>query len=291
MKIEQTIAAAFPAMEVQLNSFEEYEEAFQFCKDERDVGFFLISESVSTAPFLSVFRELADLHQGSLTPAFGAIFHENEPQAYSAKLVGKNDTLVDYIPVTDLLDPKKVSFTINSLWASLVEAYQKTVFSKDLQASILSVAESEIGVDAVHFLTRVAANLTSDLNVTWTESIAANWGSILALVSARQPALLKPHERLLAIIDSCGIESSMDETNLVSMLGSKESLIRKTVALAGFLEKSRSEGKLVDSLRSLASRGKPGAPKLIRHVAKNSERILEMASDAQSLHQERKIAL
>lgn len=287
MKLEQSIATALPAMEVQLYSHEVYDHAYKFCKEQRDVGFFFITEDAVDAPFSSIFRELSGQYKNADLPAFGIILHEGEPKAFSAKQIGKNDKLLDYLPTLDLLERRKTVPTIRRIWDLFVNAYEQSIFSKNLQDSILSAAEDEIGINSVHFILRVSGNLASDLNLSWIESVAAKWGNILSIVDKKYPAILRPHghfQYLHRNFNNNNVPSGHNE--LISFLGSSISPAQKVLALTQWLYELNLNNKLEEGLGQIAASSKPGAPKLIRHVAKNRGRIVEFANDAAHINLE-----
>jgi hypothetical protein len=288
MKLEQSIASALPAMEVQLYSYETYDQAYQFCKEQQDVGFFFIAEDAVDAPFSSVFRELAKQYKTANLPAFGVILHEGEEKAFALKQVGKIEGLLDYLPTSALLERTQTTMAIRGIWEQLINAYENSIFSKNLQNSILSAAEDEIGLDSVHFILRVSANLSSELNLTWVESVASRWGNILAIVDKKYPAILKPHEHLQYLHSNFNKGLVSGQNDLTSLLAASVSPAEKVFALTQWLQELRQNNKLEEGLNSLASLAKPGAPKLIRHIAKNQGRIIEFANDATHLYSEQK---
>lgn len=280
MKIEQAIAMASPGTEVQLSSFEKYDQAYEFCKSQKDIGFLLVHENCGETSFLSAFRELATLYDNFDAPAYGVVLYDGEPNSFSEKSVGKNPLLLDYLPTPSLLDENRTSDTLNTIWDLYIGAFEQTVIPKALQDSIISVAEEKVGIDGVHFTSRLLVNLLSDLNVSWMESAAIKWSLMLEAVRELTPAVLKSHGLLNHFIELCEHPIPTDCEGIFQLLSGKEPLAKKVRTLALYLETHRQNRTLEDQLQLISAASKPGAPKLVRHIAKNSDRILSFQLDA-----------
>ena len=195
--MEQAIAGTNPSIEVQLSSFESYDEAFQFCKSQQDVGFFLIHENSSQASFQIIFRELGSTYKNHDLPAFAAILYSGTTNSFTEKTVGKNFQLLDYVDVESILNSEKTHETLQNLWTLYANAFEESVLPKGLQRSITSsIVEEELGVDGVHFLMRLQMNLVSDLNVSWLESVGIKWSPFLRVVDERVLAMLRDQQLL-----------------------------------------------------------------------------------------------
>jgi hypothetical protein len=283
MRLEQAIASASPATEVRLSSFEEYAQAFQFCKEQKDVGFLFVHEQCGEASFLSAFRELAGLYSNYGALAYGVVLYDGEPNSFAEKSVGKNPQLLDYLPASSLLDESRTLDALGGIWDQYIGAFESAVLPKALQSSLIAVAEEQMGPDGVNFVSRLSTNLLSDLNVSWLESVAIRWSPLLAAVLENSPAILKNHDLLTHFVEMCQAPDRVPENDLLAFLGGKASLPIKVRALAGSLDEHRRAGSLAAQLRLIESANKPGAPKLVRHVAKNIDRILAFQADANNL--------
>jgi hypothetical protein len=280
MRLEQAIATASPATEVQLSSFESYEQAYTFCKHQKDVGLIFVHENAGDSPFLSVFRELAAHYDNSGLPAFGVVLFDQEPSGFAEKAIGKNPHLLDYISTSSFFDDGKVHETLRAIWSQYVTTFEEQVLPRALQSSLLAVAEEKLGAEGIHFLLRLTTNLLSDVNISWLENVAATWAPFLSVVRTSAPAVLTPHEHLTRFIELCQGEPVRDIKTLSVFLQGKAPLCKKVTHLASYLEDQRKRGTLEEQLRELAKLSKPGAPKLVRHLAKNIDRILEFQLDA-----------
>jgi hypothetical protein len=279
-RIEQSIAAAMPGVEVQLSSFESYDQAYKYCKDNKNVGFLLINENCGDSSFLSTFRELSNHYLSQELPCFGAILYESEPKPLSERLVSKNPAILDYLSIDALINENTVASTMRHLWDQYVCAFESTVLPKQLQDSLIAIAEDVYGVDGVCFLLRTGENLLSDLNTSWLEYVAAKWAPLLIAVEKSTPSVLKPHksikylQELAMPLNVCGID------DVIKVLLGKTPIYQKMTTLLCYLNTQRENGALKDSLDKIAALNKPGAPKLVKHVTSNRERLLRFSVDS-----------
>jgi hypothetical protein len=283
MRLEQSIAAASPGAEVQLSSFETYDEAYQFCKEQKNVGFFFLHEKCGEASFNNVFRELAAQYSNFDADAYGVILHDGDSNSFAERSVGKNPQLLDYLSTTSILDRNQTFDTIRSVWDRYVEAFEKNVIPKALQNSILSVAEQSMGPSGIHFTSRLLTHLSSDVNISWLESVAIKWSPFLQAVRKDAPAVLKNQNLLNHFVELCDTAKPGDSNELLRFLSGDAPLTQKVVSLANHLEDHRKNGSLENELRLISTSSKPGAPKLIRHIAKNVDRILSFQTDAKNI--------
>jgi len=274
MRIEQAIAAAAPAVEVQLSSFESYDEAFHYCKEQKDVGFFFLHEKCGEQSFSNVFRELAKQSQGHGIPAFATILYDGVENAFNEKLVGKNANFLDYVDTVEVLDPEKTAPFLERTWGQLEVAFEDQVFSRNLQASLSASAEAVLGSAGLHFSLRLTNNLLGNANVTWLENLATKWSLVLSTVQESMPVVLKPHPVLQYFIEMCKVEISLNEENLQTFLQSKTSICGKIAVITAYLNEHRKQGTLDQQLDLISSWNRPGGAVLIRQIAKNKSRII-----------------
>lgn len=283
MRIEQAIAAASPATEIQLSSFETYDEAYHFCKAEKDVGFFFLHEKCGENSFANVFRELAKCYHGHGIPAFATILYDGTGNAFNEKMIGKNPSFLDYMKAEDILDPQKTSLILEQTWNQLETAFEDQVFSKNLQASLSASAEEYLGAEGLHFSLRLTNNLLGNANVTWLENIAIKWSLVLSTVQQNMPVVLKPHPVLQYCIEMCKTNEVLSEQNLLSFMQSKSSLCVKISGLVTYLNENRKQGSLERQLDLISSWNRPGAPALVRQISKNKSRILSFQDGHEDL--------
>jgi hypothetical protein len=282
MKIEQSISSLSPFSEVILSSFENYDDAFKFCKNNGDVGFLILSENCGDAPFQSVFRELAKPYEIHGLPCFAVILSNGTSNPYSALAVGKTPKLIDYIPYTDLIDPTKVATTFESLWVKYTLAFENLVLPSPLQQLFISQAEAILGIAVLHFQMRLLTNISAASNISWIESVALKWHPVLTAIEKSTKTLLEKQETLKTLMDITRVVES-GEIDIAAVIRSNAALTNKIVHLSNHLSQHMISGTLEKEIERLALLSKPGAPFLIRHVHKFKDQILAIEKDSTSL--------
>lgn len=285
-KIEQSIAGAFPATEAQLASFENFPDAFKYCKSNRNVGFILLQDNWKETPFISVFRELASNYQAQQLPCFGAILYDESPNSFTERAISKDARLLDYLSIESLIDRIKIAPTMSRLWDQYVTAFESSVIPKALQDSILSLATEKYGEDGVRFILRTAENLLSEVNASWLEAVAAKWSPFLSAVEGIASSVLKPHPSILYLLELSRPATNIDAARIVTYLGGSDPVWQKVSTLACYLNNCRESSALEALMDKFAILNKPGAPKLIRHVSKNRDRIISFTSETKVLKSE-----
>jgi len=123
MQLEQAIAQASPANEVRIDSFEDYDQAYDFCKAQKNIGFIFVLENSGEVLAADVFRQLGVHYESKGWPCFGVLLHEKEKTMMGYLSLQKNKNLIAYHPVQDLLDGDKTFNTISEVWKSFVSKF------------------------------------------------------------------------------------------------------------------------------------------------------------------------
>lgn len=277
MQIEQAIAAASPANEVKLDSFEEYDAAYDFCKKTKSVGFLILLDNAGSMPLHDVFRQLARHYEERGWPCFGVVLHEGKENFVGYRAMQLCPQLLDYLPASELLDGQKVYATLQRLWDEYVNAFERHVLPKPLQESIYALAEPALPATERLFLERATVMLTANLNVSWLESFALRWAPVIEAVHKTNPAFW---ETLKVVRQICDLAKA--ETGVATLDGLKRSqaaLPARVATLLGMLHQQHRAGTLAAFVRDADSHAKPGAPALIRHLAKAGARLIAAADE------------
>lgn len=277
MQIEQALATATPNNEVAFESFEVYEDAFDFCKRSKDVGLLIILENCGKLPSDQVFRELGKQYESRGWPCFGVLVYENKESFVGLRQLKNNSRLLDYISAEALLDPKQNSLLLSQIWNNLIKAFNDAIIPKALQESLIAEADTIIGHESIAFQDRVSQLLQSGLNVSWLETVALKWHPIVDPIQKRNHAMLSPHTGLKSISEIANPTADLKTDDFSTIIASKEPLVKRIMALTHAIDQSRQNSSLDNAIRLIATANKPGAPALLRHLVKHRDRILEFA--------------
>lgn len=277
MQIEQAIAEASPGNEIKVESFEDYSDALDHCKNKRDVGFIFLLENCGEMPTQSVFRELSKPYESNGWPCFGTLLFEKTETISGLRALQDCPNLLSYQSYSDVLDSKKTAESLNDLWIKFSAAFEKRIAPIALQETLISIATERVSLESIHFSDRVSTLLSGNLNVSWIETVALRWSPVLSYVREINESALKPH---IALGEICNLARyNGDRSSVVAIASAKQSLVSRISATVEFLNDKREKGVLVEELKLLGTLAKPGAPALLRHTVALRDRINQIATE------------
>lgn len=283
MKLEQALAKASPSNEVRIDSFEDYDQAFDFCKAQKNVGFIFMLENSGNAGAAATFKQLASHYETNGWPAFGALLHEGERTFAGYQAAASQPNFLTYQCVSDFLDPSRCANSVNELWYKFVSAFEASVIPEKLQETLRSLVSSEFGTDDFQFTERATTLLVSQLNISWVENVAIRWSPIVELLKKTTPSALAPNEALVQIATLASSKNRFSD--LGQAIRSEGSLCARVSAAIHGLNIARKNGTIESELASLATLSRPGAPALLRRIVLVRDRILSIAHNCNTTEQ------
>jgi len=278
MKLEQSIAAAAPAIETRIDSFENYDDAFDHCKAAKSVGLIVMTENCGELPIEHVFRQLGTHYEAKGVPCFGTLLYEKEKSFLGYQALQKNDRILSYLPTTALLNPADTPSTLMELWSSYSKSFEETLAPNKLKETLISLASTNIGADSIEFMRRTTTLLTSNLNLSWLEIIALKWVHVVDELKANQSQALHPNRGLVELARMAEFDHR-EGGDLVQIAQKKNSLCSRTAQTIHTLNKARLDGTLSNLLAWSSTQAKPGSPAIIRQISQNKSNIQKFASE------------
>lgn len=278
MELEQDLAAALPALEVKLESFEIYEDALDFCKNRKNVGFIFMVEDNLNPPVGELFRNLTQPFSNNGWDAFGALVHTSGETLQGNRITRLNNQLIDYVPRSSFMDELECRKQLQTLWQKFVNAFENQFIPQALQETVIATALKSDQFNSLSFYEQTCNLLTSNLNISWREKFALKWYQAIVLANKQEPAVLAPHVVLQKLVTSLRDEKA--PTNLlVSRLKDQTiPLGTRVLELVLGLNDAKVQGKLPELLDSFNEYAKPGGPALLRTVAKQRQAIMGFSS-------------
>jgi len=279
MKIEQAMAAASPSNEVRIDSFEDYNQAYDFTKNQKNVGLIFIQENSDGPLSADTFKQLAIGYESKGWPCFGVLVHENSKSMMGYLSMQKNKNLISYISSNDLTSPEKTFATLNDVWINFVDAIESNIIPQKLQETLLCLASPILSNDSFIFRTRVTTTLIQNLNISWLEMLALKWQPVVQALGEVNPDALKPNTALTQITSLATVDKASQ--NILSAAKSKIGLVNRISTIVNILDESRIKNTLEIELSSVEIENRPGAAALIKQIGKCKEGILQFAFDPQ----------
>ncbi len=277
MQLEQAIAQASPANEVRIDSFEDYDQAYDFCKAQKNIGFIFVCENAGEVLAADVFKQLGTHYESKGWPCFGVLLHEKEKTMMGYLSLQKNKNLIAYNSTQDLLDANKTYDTISEVWRAFVSNFESSVMPEKLQETLLSLAEPSLSADSYNFQNRISVLLTQNLNISWLEAVALKWQPVVTTLKKVNKKALVPNVALVQIAEMAAPHEKVKD--LFNVINLKTNLSNRLATVIYLLDVARIENKLPEVLSRLKSQSRPGAPALLRHLVSAQENVLAIASD------------
>lgn len=285
MRIEQTLAAATPGNEVRIESFEDYDQAYEHCRNSRNVGFILILENTGSVLAADAFAQLSAHYEANGWPCFGVLLYEDAKSFVGYRSLEKNKRLIHYASANEATNPNTAYQFLMDIWNHFVKAFESTVIPEPLQRTLLALAASKHSDSSHKFMERVSEIIIPKLNISWIETLAIKWNPVIVALRTTAARSLEANSTLVQISD---LANSAHSGNLVSTVSSQQSLCARLTAVLLSLDTLRISGHLVTELEQIANLAKPGAPALLRHIATAKKQIIQIAAEVESQDLSRK---
>lgn len=272
MKLEQTFAQARPADEIRFDSFEDYDQAYDFAKENKNVGLVFLLENCGEMDLNSVFKQFSKLgdHQDT---CFGVLIHNGDETFKGLRAMKDNDQLIAYYDVNDLLDADKAPFLLKEIWEKYQEAFEKQVIPSALAQTYRSMALMHVNEEELNFRQRLCTLLTGEMNVSWKEGFLLKWHPVLEVLEKDEGKVLSANKTLMSFYSAIKPDSSMVD---VTSVANAEIGVAQKVAAATTILGKKGEG-LETYLNETLTNVSPRSKALLRTMKRHQARIVEFA--------------
>ncbi len=286
MRIEQSLAVADPSNEVNVDSFEDYDQAYDFCKTQQNVGLIFMLENAGKAPPLGIFRQLAKPYEDSRGPCFSVLVHENGEtlQGHSSIRFSKGK-IIDYVSATALLNPVTAYPILTELWKKYIDSIQEFIAPEALTLAIHEIVEPILSSADRILIDRVANCLSQKLSVSWWEALAIRWESTLKALEQADPTLWKTLKSLQQLTQRATSDEAIKTSG--DLFQSKAALATR---VASFIQLLIKHPKPEHFLNEITSLSKPGAPGLIKQVTALAPNIMLFLKDREKYRDQYEVA-
>lgn len=282
MKLEQTLANSRPSDEINFDSFESYEQAYDFAKDNKNVGLIFLLENCGDKSINSVFEQLSKMTEKQDT-CFAVLLHNGEESFKGLRALKDNEKLIGYYDVNEMLDENKTAFILKDIWQKYQECYEKTLIPSVLAQTYRSLAVLHAKEETINFSSRLTTLISGEMNISWKESFILKWYPTLQIIKEHEGAVLSSNVKLQALFDSI-FSGELSDKTLDTIASSEHDVAKKITAaverITSSFIKSSTESLLSEELKQVTPRSKA----LTRILKKHELRINELSSQCQSKH-------
>jgi|GEM_PF-3111736 len=274
MKLEQALATAKPADEVLIDSFENYDQAYNFCKDNKNVGLVFLFENCGEMDVNSVFTQFQKLNEYQDT-CFAVLLHNGMETIKGLRASKDNDSIIGYYNVNDLLDLNKTSFFMQEIWEKYQTTFEKILIPSILASTYKTIAQKHLPTEILNFGERLSVLLSGEMNVTWKESLMLKWSPVLKVLKENDQDLIKGNKQLFGLYQI--VESNQNSSDLKQIAESELEIAKKISTTVQCLISSMKENKLEMVLQNAIKEVTPRSKALLRILKRRELNILEMA--------------
>jgi hypothetical protein len=280
-KIEQQIAMAMPQFEVNVDSFEDYEEALDHCKRQASIGLIFVHEDCGQHKIESVFKNLARPCEATGWPVLGVVIRKSAEvdSIHALKAMKEQKSIIGYYSEKDFESASSINQIFETLWKSYIATLEEKLIPDALQYTLRSVVESNCPAEECVFIDRLNEVLTAPLNLSWKEAFQVRWSYLVDEAAKVNPSVLAPHQALQKLIKSNRIEKNLDAFTLLEITSSKDGLASRAVDVSKKILTAVRRSNLENLLQEARTESRPGRPGLLRTVAAQSNVILNIYHD------------
>ena len=275
MKLEQSFSQARPSDEIKFDSFESYDQAYDFAKDNKNIGLIFILENCGDLALNSVFNQLSS-QTCNQEICFGVLVHNGQESFKGLRAMKDNDQLIAYQNVNDLIDPDRASFFLKEIWDKYQEAFEKKIIPPALAQTYRSMALLHVDEESLNFRQRLCSLLSSEMNLSWQEGFLLKWHPILEILEKDEGKVLTANNTLLSLYETIRPDSRAED--LFEISNSDENIGKKVAAATSILSKAAHQNQLEIFLKSLLSNVSPRSKALLRSMKRNEQKILEFSN-------------
>jgi hypothetical protein len=275
LKLEQAIAAASPDNEVKIETFSDYSEAYDYCREKANVGLLFVSSKI-LVPIADAIEQLSRYYQFFGTSARVVLILDGpEDELNSYRIRAQQKKCFWMVRRADLNDKVLTGETLNTVWEQYQSSIESEYFPAALQDSFLARIENSLTKESRVFCERTAVLLGSGLNLSWFDQIALKWAPSLNEIGKENEAALRSSEFIinLAKISYYGpVEQAIEFAK-----DKNQPLIKRVATVIANLDDSRKKGILPLTITQYSKLAKPGSLVIYRHVHQKADQILAFA--------------
>lgn len=277
--IGECVADVAPAVRKRLHCFEVYQDALNFCKSKKDVGFILLLDNCKGLPLQDVFRELCRPFENRGLSAFGVLIHAHSETLSGLKCMASNEKILAYLPVEDFLVPERARLMLDQLWVMFCRKFEEFLLPQPLQETLLALASEFAPPELIQLTERLSTLFCGRLNISWMDWMAIRWAPIVRVLEQNSSLALTPHKAVRQLVQA--VEFSGESSSFA--LDPHQELPGRVHAWVHHLAAKSINNHLEEELTVIEKSCHSGSLELVHQTVKLRDEILYLA---QKLKQE-----
>jgi hypothetical protein len=279
MKLEQSFAKVRPSDEVNIDSFEDYNQCYDFAKEKKNIGLVFLLENCGDLTLNSVFDQFVRTQEESLV-TFGIIVHNGTETFKGLRALKSHDKFISYYSVEELLDETKAHYIMQEIWQKYQEEYEKILISAPLAQTYRSMALHFTSPEEIHFKDRVCTMLTSQMNVSWLENMVLKWYPVLSTLEKHEPHLLTTNENLYSLYKS--MKTDQTHTCIETIANHEMPITHKITNATDLLYTKAHSKELHEYLKTTMEKVSPRSKAMLRILKKSQDQVISFATNIEN---------
>ena len=274
MQFEERIASLIPAMEVAIDSFEEYSSAYEHCSKNRTVGLFFLHLTDSTSIPMNAIDELAAPFE-SINSTAGLYVIASDKNSFAEAYTRFNDSgrLLGISLESDIQLDSAFKKTITEAVLKF-NGHQVELAAPKVELDFfIKAARKFENLDLLHQMTNL---LTSKLDRDWYDDLLVEAGPALMSLPDNQKWILNNSPSLVEVFDRL---KPFQEKTISELLNSKDSLtVARAVMLAFKLYETTKNGTFEETLNESCKGTNAFSPTLKKLISSEMKNFLTLYS-------------
>jgi len=172
MKIKDSISSFSEEIGSQVYSFEDYEDAYDFCKASKNVGLVFILENCGDLEFSDILNNLSNIFSVNGMPAYGVLIRENDINSKSLMEIIKNKNIIDYVNVNDFINPNLTFSTMEKIWMNFSTKRKNYYLPEKVEETFYELIKITGTFSKVSCLNQIQNILMAQSNLSWEDYIS-----------------------------------------------------------------------------------------------------------------------
>ena len=275
MRIEQLIVGRVPSLDTQIESFEKYDDAYNFCKENKNTGLIFMIDNGELLIY-DIIKQLST-HFESIMPICPCVLLTDDHPSFSAMRAMKEcENIIDIQKYKDFENTATLDVVLVEIWNKYVNVMSNKIWGgESLQDLVINEAMIALGLDNYGFCRKVLTMLSSGVNLSWFEKIKSDW-SLFLKKCPNINSFTIANPAIKALINE---NFSLSLNSIDSFMKSDKKLSVKIEFAIEFLLEAKRNNNLVSTLQEIGISTKLSSPTLLRIIKQNQAFILNLARE------------
>lgn len=278
MKIEVSLSNSYPHLDEQIFSFENYDQAYDLCKDRKDVGLIFLFDCLENKPHINVHDNLTRNFEGDGLPAVTVLITQGDTISLSAaRLLAERKEVIGPYSLDQLTDINSAPLIFDEILNHYAQKVREFLLPLDIEDTIKSMAKAFLSEESLIFQERAIRLVSSKLNLSILENEFLPLFPSLLICHNKMPELISHRIWVQSFIDAAKSDRSFKDLNEIN--NTSETLLKKITSISTLLDGLRLKGELESHLNELKITAPPHKRALLKGILSSKDNIIKIGQE------------